>query len=118
MPEGKEEKYTIDGVTYFDHLDAVELNALMCRSENIICRSGYSTLMDLFKIGRRALLVRTPGQPEQEYLALHMSSEFGFLSVDQKNIGGIESSVFGLYEKYFTPVREDQEPSILNKSGK
>ncbi|HNK39720.1 MAG TPA: hypothetical protein PL002_00960, partial [Flavobacteriales bacterium] len=31
-------------------------------------RTGYSTVMDLERIGRTALLVPTPGQPEQEYL--------------------------------------------------
>ena len=40
----------------------------MKNAELIISRTGYSTLMDLDAIGRGALLVPTPGQPEQEYL--------------------------------------------------
>ena len=115
VPDKDEEEYTNDGITYFNHLDAGELNTLMCRSDNIICRSGYSTLMDLFKIGRRALLVPTPGQPEQEYLAVHMSAGFGFLSVDQKNIAGVESSVFSRYEQYFTPVKESLPEFLFDK---
>lgn len=39
-------------------------------SDRIICRSGYSTLMDLAAMGRKAdQLIPTPGQTEQEYLA-------------------------------------------------
>jgi predicted glycosyltransferase len=38
-------------------------------SEVIIARNGYSTLMDLATFPKPALLIPTPGQPEQEYLA-------------------------------------------------
>lgn len=43
---------------------------LLRQSKKIICRSGYSTLMDLDKLGiQDILLVPTPGQTEQIYLA-------------------------------------------------
>lgn len=45
-----------------------ELHAALLSAELIIGRTGYSTLMDLEALGRGALLVPTPGQPEQEYL--------------------------------------------------
>lgn len=51
------------------HLPAAQLQAALASAGLIICRSGYSTLMDLHALGRKALLVPTPGQPEQEYLA-------------------------------------------------
>lgn len=57
------------------HLNATELQAAMASADLIISRTGYSTLMDLEALGRGALLVPTPGQPEQEYLGrLHASS--------------------------------------------
>lgn len=40
--------------------------------ELVIGRSGYSTICDLIAIGSRALLIPTPGQTEQEYLADRM----------------------------------------------
>jgi len=101
VPEGGGREYDVDGITYFDHLDSEALNNLMCSSENLLCRPGYSTLLDLFKIGRRALLVPTPGQPEQEYLAGHLSTHFGFLYVEQKDITSVDTSTFRLYEKNF-----------------
>lgn len=50
------------------HLPAAELQAAMAAAELIVSRTGFSTLMDLEALGRGALLVPTPGQPEQEYL--------------------------------------------------
>ena len=48
-----------------------ELVAAMKGAKHIIARSGYSTIMDLEALGmiKKAELIPTPGQPEQEYLA-------------------------------------------------
>ena len=40
--------------------------AAILGAETIVCRSGYSTLLDLVVLGRTATLVPTVGQPEQE----------------------------------------------------
>ncbi len=53
----------------FDHLPTQPLQEEMEESERIIARCGYSTLMDLAALQKRAILIPTPGQPEQEYLA-------------------------------------------------
>ena len=49
----------------------------------IICRSGYTTIMDLVKINKQAILVPTPGQAEQEYLAEYLMKTKVFFSVKQ-----------------------------------
>lgn len=56
-------------VPVYDHLPAEALNRLMCHAAYVVCRSGYSSLMDLQVTGARPILVPTPGQTEQEYLA-------------------------------------------------
>ncbi len=76
----------VTGVTFFDHLPAKELQRLMSESETIIARSGYSTVMDLVTLGKPALLIPTPGQPEQEYLSGHLQNENLFYSVSQKDL--------------------------------
>jgi len=53
----------------YAHLPSEELRQLILRSKLVLCRSGYSTLMDLQALGAKAVLVPTPGQTEQEYLA-------------------------------------------------
>lgn len=62
---------TIDLASRADVANAFE------RSKTIVARNGYSTLMDLYSFPKPALLIPTPGQPEQEYLAtlpLHKST--------------------------------------------
>lgn len=63
-----------------------ELNKIMCASRLIICRSGYSTLLDLAIIRKPALLIPTPGQPEQEYLADELKQKGLFYSVSQDDL--------------------------------
>lgn len=63
-----------------------ELNEIMCASKYIICRSGYSTLLDLAIIQKPALLIPTPGQPEQEYLAEELEQKKLFHAVEQTKI--------------------------------
>jgi len=62
-----------------------ELNDIMNQSEIIISRSGYSTIMDLVKIGKKAILIPTPGQTEQEYLANYLKEKKYFYFQNQNN---------------------------------
>jgi hypothetical protein len=73
-------------VLMLSHAPATQLSALVNGAGWIVCRSGYSTLMDLAQLGRTAMLVPTPGQPEQEYLAGHMEAMGWFLRVRQDRL--------------------------------
>ena len=68
-----------------NHLSAEELNIAFQQSEMIISRSGYSTIMDLVKLCKNAILVPTPGQTEQEYLSNYLMEKKYFYSVQQDN---------------------------------
>ncbi len=72
-------------VEIINHLPSTELNRAFLQSDMIICRSGYTTIMDLIKIDKPAILVPTPGQTEQEYLAAHHMKMKNFFSVKQKD---------------------------------
>lgn len=67
-----------DNVSMFNHVDDDMYVKLVNSAEIIICRGGYSSLMDLKALGRTAFLVPTPGQTEQEYLARHLSKKQGW----------------------------------------
>jgi UDP-N-acetylglucosamine:LPS N-acetylglucosamine transferase len=69
----------------YDHVDDEILKSLLLSASLIICRSGYSTLMDLSALGCKALLVPTPGQTEQEYLA-EINAGKNYESIEQKNL--------------------------------
>jgi len=66
-----------------NHLTAVELNKAIEQSALIISRSGYTTIMDLIKLQKKAILVPTPGQTEQEYLACHLMNQNLFYQIVQ-----------------------------------
>ncbi|GGB11918.1 glycosyltransferase [Puia dinghuensis] len=71
------------GVVVHDHLAAAELEKEMAQTRLVIARSGYSTIMDLVRMGKRALLIPTPGQTEQEYLGLYLASKGWAACVEQ-----------------------------------
>ncbi len=83
---GTIEQTQYGSVKIFNHLPTETLYALMKKVPVLICRSGYSTLMDLFEIGRKAVIIPTPGQTEQVYLANVFSVKFGFKHIKQNEI--------------------------------
>jgi len=64
----------------FNHLETDEFLHYLQKSKVVISRSGYSTIMDLAVSGKKAILVPTPGQTEQEYLADYHFKEGHFYS--------------------------------------
>jgi len=84
------------------HLSSTDMAKAIVSSKYIVCRSGYSTIMDLIALNRRALLVPTPGQTEQEYLANHLSAKNIFKMVSQKNLRSIR--LINLNEIEKTPI--------------
>ena len=76
----------ICGVDVVSHLDDTDLAFVLQNADNIYCRSGYSTLMDLYALGiNRATLIPTPGQTEQEYLAEYFANK-GFEVMKQGEV--------------------------------
>ncbi len=73
LVEGKTEiEQTIEthgNVKIVSHLKSVEMQEAILKSKIIIARSGYSTIMDMAILGKKAVFMPTPGQTEQEYLA-------------------------------------------------
>ena len=71
-------------VVLHDHLPAAELESLICRSSLVLARSGYSTVMDLMTLGKKAVYIPTPGQTEQEYLGDYLSKRGWALCMKQE----------------------------------
>ena len=70
--EAKRTKHEIGLIEVYNYMTSTDLNRVINQSECIICRSGYTSILDLAKLGAKAFLVPTPGQYEQEYLAKHL----------------------------------------------
>lgn len=75
-----------ENIQLYDFLPQEDRELILNRSKFIISRSGYSTLMDIYALGKKAMFIPTPQQTEQEYLAqLHMERG-NFYYVDQNTI--------------------------------
>ncbi len=59
--------------TFINYLLQNDLEKAINKSDLIISRSGYSTIMDLATLQKKAFFIPTPGQTEQEYLATHLN---------------------------------------------
>lgn len=66
-----------ENVRIIDLPDAKVLSQLIQAADTVICRSGYSTLMDLKQLQKKKFIfIPTPGQAEQAYLADHWKRNF------------------------------------------
>jgi uncharacterized protein (TIGR00661 family) len=72
-----------ENCTVYNHLPTKDLLVIIASSELIICRSGYTSLMELIGLKKDALLIPTPGQTEQEYLAKKLVADQRFSMAKQ-----------------------------------
>jgi len=86
MPELTQRMRISDSLTVISHLDSSSLCAAIRSSTVVIARPGYSTLMDLAVLGKPAILVPTPGQTEQEYLAEALEEQGRFVIQNQNSL--------------------------------
>src|SRR5678815_787342 len=71
-------------IKFYNHLSAKEFNEEIEKADWVISRSGYSTIMDLATLQKKSILIPTPGQTEQEYLAKSLWQKKIAFSVEQK----------------------------------
>ena len=93
----------------YPHLPYDQLSEHVKNADLIVCRSGYSTIMDLFHLGKRALLVPTPGQTEQIYLADYHARKHGFKTCHQ---GALHEMPASFWEEALPPL----EPEFMVQS--
>jgi len=72
--------------TFHNYLSSDELEMAIAKAHFVICRSGYSTIMDLVCMGKKAVLIPTPGQTEQLYLAKYHKTKGWFIEMNQNKL--------------------------------
>lgn len=86
-----EQKIEVDeNVTYYNFMTSTEIENAYNESEIVLCRSGYTTVMDLAKLEKKAFFIPTPGQFEQEYLAKRLKRN-GFVPYAKQDTFKIEN---------------------------
>ena len=83
--EGESQWVKENELQIVNYLQRDEMAKIINQSQWIIARSGYSTIMDLAKLGKRAIFIPTPGQTEQEYLARRLKNYGIAFSMNQDN---------------------------------
>ena len=96
--EKEQEKVTTNNICCYNFLTSSELEFYLNRSRIVICRAGYTGIMDLVKLKKKAILIPTPGQYEQEYLAKRLMEKGWFYSCRQEDFS------LDLIEKVPDPV--------------
>jgi uncharacterized protein (TIGR00661 family) len=100
--ENKEEE--IGNLKVVSHLNAKSLNQQMVNANVVISRSGYSTVMDIAKLHKKAIFVPTPGQTEQLYLAKYFYDKNRAFAMHQKELD-IQHALQKV--EHVTPLKSD-----------
>jgi UDP:flavonoid glycosyltransferase YjiC (YdhE family) len=83
-PNRKTEITGTDNCTIKGYVSNEEKVRLMNRAKFVICRSGYTTMMELAELHKKkGLFIPTPGQTEQEYLSWYYQKKGWFHSQSQ-----------------------------------
>jgi len=73
--EKEQKKEQTENVTFYNFMHSRQLEQALNESDIILCRSGYTSIMDLAKLNKKAFFIPTPGQYEQLYLAKKLKKE-------------------------------------------
>jgi uncharacterized protein (TIGR00661 family) len=66
-------------------LTTEDINEVIEQSDIVIGRPGYSSVMDLARLGKKAIFIPTPGQTEQNYIAQELMKQGIALSISQND---------------------------------
>ncbi len=120
-PESDNSKIkTNERYTVYPHLGSDELEDVIINSKIIICRPGYSSIMDLVVLGKQAIFIPTPGQTEQEYLADYYFKNGLYLKMfqynfDLRNVLEEVDKFPGLKKEYDPATLKDRIRNLLSK---
>jgi spore coat polysaccharide biosynthesis predicted glycosyltransferase SpsG len=116
--EGKPDKdlkpFRSGNIICYSHLPAPEMKEMVTGSDSIISRSGYTTVMELISMNCAALLIPTPGQTEQEYLAGYLAEKGWFHTVSQSKLS--ESTALPSKEAKWTAGIIRQSEILLKRA--
>ncbi len=93
-PGGSPKATSNGNIRIVAHLPTLQMLQIIKSHAVIVCRPGYSTIMDLHFLKKSAWLIATPGQTEQLYLARYHDKK-GHHSISQNK----------LEQQFFTPVK-------------
>ncbi len=106
LPNKEKSMLQIGNISMIPYVLHKELQQYVSNTDRVICRSGYSSIMDLVASNKKAIIIPTPGQPEQEYLASYLHNKGFFIAQTQHKLS-IEEGLKNL---------EKTEPPVLDSN--
>ena len=102
-----------------NHLPQEALQMALLQSEWIISRTGYTTVMEILCLQKKSILIPTPGQTEQEYLAERLGLQNWAYSVLQERFEWEKATRGAADFEYQWPANNNfnaaQLPALINK---
>jgi uncharacterized protein (TIGR00661 family) len=80
-----------ENIKVLNHVSTDQLAGILSSSELIICRSGYTSVMEIIGLHKKALLIPTPGQTEQLYLADKLQEDHRFSKAEQTGLNLLQA---------------------------
>ena len=107
-------KYENKQIEIHNHFPGAVLNNIIQQSKLVITRSGYTSVMDLVKLQQKAVLIPTPGQTEQEYLAKYLGQKKYFYCTNQNNFN-LLNTIRGVDDFPFIPpdAQHDEYKTVV-----
>ncbi len=88
-------------------------NELFCRAKVIVSRAGYTTIMDLVELDKKAILFPTPNQTEQEYLAKYYKYKNNFVICEDETEFDLQKLALKLEQTKPLYIEEKTAQSLL-----
>lgn len=98
--EAEQTKELVKNITFYNYMQTKELEKTFNESDKVLCRSGYTTIMDLVKLEKKAFFIPTPGQFEQEYLGKRLMKQGLAPSEKQKNFKMEDLASLSVYKGF------------------
>jgi predicted glycosyltransferase len=112
LPQAKGSITLASNVSVYNHLPSNEMEKKIKEASFVISRCGYSTVMDLAALQKKSILIATPGQTEQEYLAMHLMKKRFALCVEQKKFK--LKNALELAQSFKYNIQIDQRNNLQN----
>ncbi len=100
--------YESSNIRYFPYMNSTQIVKYAALSRCVVSRAGYSTIMDLEALGKCAILIPTPGQTEQEYLAKYLANK--------KHYCFMEQDILSLKKVEIEKLRNEEDAFLTKKS--
>ena len=111
IPENTRQVDQKANIKIINFLNSKALNQAIEASKFVVCRSGYSSIMDLSILQKKAIFIPTPGQTEQEYLAQSLAQQ-GMAVVQSQSQLNLKNAVKAL-DKVVSIKQAQAEDELL-----